>query len=134
MPNNRIGRLSQFGAGVSSNESRPESAFKSPGIPASHRADNRGGLPSDEIFKRMTIDSHKYRIEMCARVSIAEAKASFASLIARAEAGEKILVTRNGRPVACVGPLIPERPIPYGDLREVPLADDLSLSRHHQRF
>jgi prevent-host-death family protein len=63
---------------------------------------------------------------MSAYVSVAQAKASFAALIARAEAGEKIVVTRNGRPVACLGPLTPYRPIRYGDLR-IPLADDLSL-------
>ena len=59
--------------------------------------------------------------------SVAQAKASFAALIARAEAGEKIVVTRNGRPVACLGPLTPHRPIQYGDLRGTPLAEDLSL-------
>jgi prevent-host-death family protein len=64
---------------------------------------------------------------MSAYVSVAQAKASFAALIARAEAGEKIVVTRNGRPVACLGPLTPYRPIRYGDLRGTPLADDLSL-------
>ena len=64
---------------------------------------------------------------MSAYVSVAQAKAGFAALIARAEAGEKIVVTRNGRPVACLGPLTPYRPIRYGDLRGTPLADDLSL-------
>ena len=64
---------------------------------------------------------------MSARVSVGQAKAKFASLVARAEAGETILVTRNGRPVACLGPLAPGRPIQYGDLAGTPLADDLSL-------
>lgn len=64
---------------------------------------------------------------MPAQVSIAEAKARFASLIARAEAGETVIVTRNGRPVARLGPLARERPIRYGDLRGTLLAEDLSL-------
>lgn len=64
---------------------------------------------------------------MSGQVSIAEAKAKFASLIARAEAGETIVVTRNGRPVARLAPLAQARPIQYGDLRGIALADDLSL-------
>jgi prevent-host-death family protein len=64
---------------------------------------------------------------MIAQVSIAQAKANFASLVARAEAGERIVVTRNGRPVACLGPLAVPQPIRYGDCRGTPLADDLSL-------
>ena len=76
----------------------------------------------------MTKDGHNtFGSNMSAYVSVAQAKASFAALIARAEAGEKIVVTRNGRPVACLGPLTPYRPIRYGDLRGTPLADDLSL-------
>jgi prevent-host-death family protein len=60
-------------------------------------------------------------------VSIAQAKARFAALVARAEAGETVVVTRNGRAVACLGPL-PEKPaIRYGDLSQVFLAEDLSL-------
>jgi prevent-host-death family protein len=65
---------------------------------------------------------------MTEQVSIAQAKANFASLIARAERGERIVVTRNGRPVASLGPLPPHHPIQYGDCRGTPLADDLSLS------
>jgi prevent-host-death family protein len=66
---------------------------------------------------------------MAAQVSIADAKARFAALIARAEAGERIVVTRNGRPVACLMPL-PERPrIKYGDLRGIRVPDDLSLPK-----
>jgi prevent-host-death family protein len=60
-------------------------------------------------------------------VSIAEAKAKFASVVARAEAGETIVLTRNGRPVARLVPLAQERPIQYGDLRGLALAEDLSL-------
>ena len=64
---------------------------------------------------------------MSARVSIAEAKARFAALVTRAEAGENIVVTRNGRPVACLGPLPAGRPIDYDDLRGLFVAEDLSL-------
>jgi prevent-host-death family protein len=62
-------------------------------------------------------------------MSIAAAKAGFAALIARAEAGEQIIVTRNGRPVACVGPLPAKKPIVYGDLRGLQISADLSLPK-----
>ena len=65
---------------------------------------------------------------MSAQVSVARAKAEFASLVSRAEKGEQIVVTRNGRPVACLGPLPDKKPIVYGDLAHLgPLPDDLSL-------
>jgi antitoxin (DNA-binding transcriptional repressor) of toxin-antitoxin stability system len=46
-----------------------------------------------------------------AQVSIAEAKAGFAQLVARAEAGERIVITRHGQPVAQVSalPTTPKR-------------------------
>ena len=56
-----------------------------------------------------------------------QAKAEFAALVVRAEAGEQIVVTRNGRPVACLGPLPAKKPIVYGDLAISGSADDLSL-------
>jgi prevent-host-death family protein len=64
---------------------------------------------------------------MSGEVSIAKAKAGFAALVARAEAGEQIVVTRNGRPVACLGPPPAKKPIVFGDLRGLWLADDLSF-------
>jgi prevent-host-death family protein len=64
---------------------------------------------------------------MSAEISIAKAKAGFAALVARAEAGEQIIVTRNGRPVACLGPAPAKKPVVYGDLRGLWMADDLSL-------
>jgi prevent-host-death family protein len=65
---------------------------------------------------------------MSGEISIAKAKAGFAALVARAEAGEQIVVTRNGRPVACLGPLPAKKPIVYGDLAHLgPLPEDLSL-------
>jgi prevent-host-death family protein len=66
-------------------------------------------------------------VEMSGEVSIAKAKAEFAALVARAEAGEQIIVTRNGRPVACLGPLPAKKPIVYGDLRGLWVSEDLSL-------
>ena len=65
---------------------------------------------------------------MSAEISIAKAKAGFAALVARAEQGEQIIVTRNGRPVACLGPLPARKPVVYGDLAHLgPLPEDLSL-------
>ena len=64
---------------------------------------------------------------MSVQVSVAQAKAEFASLLARAERGEEVIVTRNGRPVARLVPLPEATPIAYGDLAGVFLADDLSL-------
>jgi prevent-host-death family protein len=64
---------------------------------------------------------------MSVQVSVAAAKVEFASLVSRAEKGEQIVVTRNGRPVACLGPLPEKKPVVYGDLRGLWIADDLSL-------
>ena len=66
---------------------------------------------------------------MCAQVSVAKAKAEFASLASRAEQGEQIVVTRNGRPVAGLGPLPEKKPVIYGDLRGLRISDDLSFPR-----
>jgi prevent-host-death family protein len=60
-------------------------------------------------------------------VSVAQAKSQFAALVARAEAGEKIIVTRSGRAVACLGPLPGRQPIKYGELSGVFLAEDLTI-------
>jgi prevent-host-death family protein len=38
-------------------------------------------------------------------VTVAEAKAGFSELLRRAELGEEIIVTRNGEPIAKIGPL-----------------------------
>jgi prevent-host-death family protein len=64
---------------------------------------------------------------MTAQVSIAQAKAEFAGLVARAERGEEIVVTRNGRPVARLAPLREPKPIAFGDLAGLYISDDLSL-------
>jgi prevent-host-death family protein len=60
-------------------------------------------------------------------VSVAQAKSQFAALVARAEAGEKIIVTRSGRAVACLGPLPGRKPIKYGELQGLFLAEDLTI-------
>jgi prevent-host-death family protein len=62
-----------------------------------------------------------------ATVSAAQAKSQFAALVARAEAGEKIIVTRSGRAVAYLGPLPGRPPIEYGEFRGVSLAEDLTI-------
>jgi prevent-host-death family protein len=64
---------------------------------------------------------------MTAQVSIAQAKAEFAGLVARAERGEEIVVTRNGRPVARLAPLREPKTIVFGDLAGLYISDDLSL-------
>lgn len=60
-------------------------------------------------------------------VSVAQAKSQFAALVARAEAGERIVVTRSGRAVACLGPFPRRRPIKYGELSDVFLSEDLTI-------
>jgi prevent-host-death family protein len=62
------------------------------------------------------------------QISVAKAKSEFAALVSRAEAGEQIVVTRNGRPVACLGPLPAVSPFPFGDMiGKVSISGDLSL-------
>lgn len=59
-------------------------------------------------------------------VSVAQAKAEFAALVARAEAGEEIIVTRNGKPVARLAAFTAQ-PVTYGDLAGLRINDDLTL-------
>jgi prevent-host-death family protein len=65
--------------------------------------------------------------DVLSTVSVAQAKSQFASLVARAESGEKIIVTRSGRAVACLGPLPRRQPIKYGELQGVFLSEDLTI-------
>ncbi len=60
-----------------------------------------------------------------AQISIAQAKAEFAALVARAEAGDEIIVTRNGRPVARLTHL-ESVPVVYGDLADLPIPTNLA--------
>ena len=64
---------------------------------------------------------------MSTTVSVAQAKSRFAALVARAEAGETIVVTRSGRAVACLGPLPGRQQIKYGELSGLFLSDDLTI-------
>ena len=59
------------------------------------------------------------------QISVAQAKAEFAALVARAEAGEDIIVTRNGRPVARLTHLAAV-PVGYGDLADLAIPADLA--------
>src|SRR6516162_2604920 len=79
----------------------------------------------------LTIDGHILLggDPLGAIVSVAQAKSQFAALVARAEAGEKIVVTRSGRAVACLGPLPERKPIKYGELKGVFLAEDLIIPK-----
>ena len=51
-------------------------------------------------------------------MNIFEAKASFSKLVAAAEAGETVVIARNGKPVARLGPIDPVAfpPARLGDL------------------
>lgn len=51
-------------------------------------------------------------------VSIAKAKARFAECIRRAEAGERVVLTRHGRPVAQLAPIGSPPEALAGELRE----------------
>ncbi|MDR1214343.1 MAG: type II toxin-antitoxin system Phd/YefM family antitoxin [Propionibacteriaceae bacterium] len=59
-------------------------------------------------------------------VNVYEAKSSFSRLLSRAEAGETLVLARNGKPVAQLGPIVVRpRPVVFGDLRgRVRLPDD----------
>jgi prevent-host-death family protein len=43
-------------------------------------------------------------------INVFDAKAQFSKLIARAEGGEEIVISRHGRPVARLVPMPPHRP------------------------
>ena len=64
---------------------------------------------------------------MGATVSMGQARSQFAGLVARAEAGEIVIVTRSGRAVACLGPVPGRQPIKYGELSGVFLSEDLTI-------
>ena len=44
--------------------------------------------------------------------TVAEAKAHFSDLLSRVEKGEELVITRRGRPVACLSPIaqVPREP------------------------
>lgn len=47
-----------------------------------------------------------------ASYGVAEAKNNFTHLLDRVEEGERVVITRHGKPVAEIRPLVPERPLP----------------------
>jgi prevent-host-death family protein len=61
------------------------------------------------------------------RVSVARAKAEFANLVRRAETGERIIIVRAGKPIACLGPFSKPERVVFGDLRGLYVADDLNI-------
>jgi antitoxin (DNA-binding transcriptional repressor) of toxin-antitoxin stability system len=55
-----------------------------------------------------------------AQVNLADAKAHLSQLVARAEAGESIQISRRGKPVVQLSRLMqPRKPIQLADLRAV---------------
>lgn len=49
------------------------------------------------------------------KASVGEAKAHFSALVKRAEAGEEVLVTRSGTPVARIVPVKPAKERTFAD-------------------
>jgi len=50
-------------------------------------------------------------------VSLAQAKAGLSALLDKVEAGEEVVITRHGRPVAQLSPAArPKRPLPLDEL------------------
>ena len=49
---------------------------------------------------------------MATTINIYDAKSSFSKLIAAAEAGETVVIARNGKPVAQLGPIVQEQRFP----------------------
>jgi prevent-host-death family protein len=66
---------------------------------------------------------------MGVQFSIAKAKAELAAVVARAEKGEEIVITRHGKPVVRVTqmPIQKRQPFPYGDLAHLAAGQDLSF-------
>ena len=61
---------------------------------------------------------------MTIQVNIAKAKATLSDLVARAEAGEEVVLSRNGRPVARISAVIEPR---SGKKRTLGVWDHLNL-------
>jgi prevent-host-death family protein len=63
------------------------------------------------------------------RISVAETKARLSELLDRAAAGEAIVVTRSGKPIARIAPLASREPRPFGVARHWPeLPEDALLA------
>ena len=66
---------------------------------------------------------------MATTVSVYDAKTQLSRLLARVEAGEEIVIARNGRPVARLAPLLPPPPRQPGAWRgRVVIRDDFDDS------
>jgi prevent-host-death family protein len=59
-------------------------------------------------------------------INVAEAKAHFSELLARAEAGEEIVIARGGRPIARLMPLPHAEPRQPGTLKKYLMSDELA--------
>ncbi len=66
-------------------------------------------------------------IRTAATVSVAETKARLSQLLDRAAAGEEIVVTRSGKPIARLAPLKERSPRPFGVARHWPPIPDSAL-------
>lgn len=60
-------------------------------------------------------------------INVAEAKARFSALVDRAAAGEEIILSKAGKPVARLMPLAERTPRRPGLLRDWEIPDDLFL-------
>lgn len=54
-----------------------------------------------------------------ANYGVAEAKNNFTHLLDRVEQGERVVITRHGKPVAEIRPVAAERPLPSREDRRV---------------
>lgn len=64
---------------------------------------------------------------MSTTINIAEAKTQLSALVDRVAAGEEIVITRNGRPVARLVPPAERAPRPFGIARHWQVPDELFL-------
>lgn len=61
------------------------------------------------------------------KLNIHEAKTHFSKLVAAVEAGEKVVICRNGKPVVECVPAQPAKPFPFGAWKHlIPPGTDLS--------
>jgi prevent-host-death family protein len=63
------------------------------------------------------------------KISVTEANARLSELLDRAAAGEEIVVTRSGKPIARIAPLATREPRPFGVAKHWPeFPDDVLLA------
>lgn len=61
------------------------------------------------------------------KISVAETKARLSELLDRAAAGEEIVITRSGKPIARIAPLASREPRPFGVAKHWPEFPDEAL-------